>query len=71
MNGIEPFFEAYESPVLPLNYIGRKAPPWRQSFLVAGGRFARPSQGYEPRELLLLYPAPYIISHFALKNKAG
>ena len=22
MNGIEPFFEAYESPVLPLNYIG-------------------------------------------------
>ena len=23
MNGIEPFFEAYESPVLPLNYIGK------------------------------------------------
>ena len=31
---------------------------------VAGARFARASQGYEPRELLLLYPAATIISHF-------
>ena len=28
-----------------------------RTLIVAGGRFARPSQGYEPRELLLLYPA--------------
>ena len=25
VNGIEPFFEAYESPVLPLNYTGDKS----------------------------------------------
>lgn len=34
-------------------------PPLRAALclLVAGGRLARPSRGYEPRELLLLYPA--------------
>jgi hypothetical protein len=40
-------------------------------YVVAGDRIARSSQGYEPRELLLLYPAFYIISYFSLKNKGS
>ena len=39
-------------------------------YVVAGVGFAPTSQGYEPRELLLLYPAKLIISFFGLKSKA-
>ena len=52
MNGIEPLFEAYESPVLPLNYTGQK--------IVGGAGLAPASGGYEPPEILLLHPPPRI-----------
>ena len=33
---------------------------WFLEIMVAGARIARASQGYEPREVLLLYPAQII-----------
>ena len=55
MSGIEPLSKAYESFVLPLNYTDNIINI--SDFRVAGFRIALKFQGYEPRELLLLYPA--------------
>ena len=55
MGGIEPPFEAYESPVLPLNYTGL-CKTLAQNKNVGGTGLAPMSGGYEPPEILLLHP---------------
>lgn|GEM_PF-3228995 len=82
MSGIGPLFEAYESPVLPLNYTDKSHTlaygfhhntqmkrkqliytkcPCGHFDLVAGDRIARPPEGYEPSEILLLHPAIFVL----------
>ena len=58
----------FNHPLTP--YLEKEGEKKRYVMNVAGARFARASQGYEPRELLLLYPASFIISSFSLKSKA-
>jgi hypothetical protein len=41
----------------------------KKTLIVAGVRFARTSQGYEPRELLLLYPAVSYNTSFLEKKQ--
>ena len=69
--------EAYESSALPTelrrqkatNSIGYDMSCWHVTCrLVAGGRIERPSQGYEPCEMPLLYPAMFKISIYLTKK---
>ncbi len=55
LGGVEPPSERYECSVLTVEL---------QS-LVAGARIARASRGYEPREVLLLYPAGKLYHGYA------
>ena len=41
------------------------------NFLVAGAGIAPASQGYEPREVLLLHPAIHCLCYITLQNKAN